>query len=69
MAFGEVIIDSTISKYMREEGVLYARFPHHIGYKLPTEQSEAFFDRLEDKIDINSIKIPTEFVLFKNNLL
>lgn len=69
MAFGEVIIDSTISKYMREEGVLYARFPHHIGYKLPMEQSEAFFDRLEDKIDINSIEIPTEFVLFKNNLL
>ena len=68
-AFGEVVIDSTVSKYMREEGVLYTRFPNRIGYKLPTEQSEVFFERLENEIDISSLKVPIEFVLFKNNLL
>lgn len=68
-AFGEVVVDATVSKYMREEGVLYARFPQRIAYKLPQDQSDIFFNRIENVINVQNMMVPDEFEVFKNNLL
>lgn len=40
-----------------------------VAYKLPQDQSDAFFDRIENVIDVKNTMISDEFGVFKSNLL